>query len=150
MNILVLEDEKSQRDALVKIIEKNFLDSKVYSSESLAKARQFLTEKRFDLFLLDIEVLDGSGIEFAKKIRKIDKYKLTGIVFITANLIHMLEAFKEIHCYDFLIKPYNERNVLDIIKLFENNNDSIGKEGKYVMFNIEGAITTKVIKEAVK
>ena len=75
MNILVLEDEKSQRDALVKIIEKNFLDSKVYSSESLAKARQFLTEKRFDLFLLDIEVLDGSGIEFAKKIRKIDKYK---------------------------------------------------------------------------
>ena len=59
----------------------------------------------------------------------------------------MLEAFKEIHCYDFLIKPYNEKNVLDIIKLFENNNDSIEKEGKYVMFNIEGAITTKIYVE---
>lgn len=147
MNILVLEDEKSQRDVLVRIIEKNFLDSRVYSSESLAKARKLLKEKKFDLFLLDIEVLDGSGIDFAKEIRKIDKYKLTGIVFITANLIHMLEAFKEIHCYDFLIKPYNEKNVLDIIKLFENNNDSIEKEGKYVMFNIEGAITTKVYVE---
>ena len=73
MNILVLEDEKSQRDVLVRIIEKNFLDSRVYSSESLAKARKLLKEKRFDLFLLDIEVLDGSGIDFAKEIRKIDK-----------------------------------------------------------------------------
>ena len=57
MNILVLEDEKSQRDVLVRIIEKNFLDSRVYSSESLAKARKLLKEKRFSelkLLLNDI------------------------------------------------------------------------------------------------
>ena len=147
MNILVLEDEKTQRERLVRIIERNFLDSRVYSCESIEAANKIIKEKELDLFLLDIELLDGSGIQFAKNIRKISAYKLTGIVFITANIIHMLEAFKEIHCYDFLVKPYNENDVINIIKLFSSKYNSTEKEGQYAVFNIDRTVVAKVYIE---
>lgn len=38
----------------------------------------------------------------------------------------MLSAFKKIHCYDYLIKPYSEEKVLELTKnLIENINNKL-------------------------
>lgn len=147
MNILVVEDVKEQREALVKMIERNYLDSRIYSTDSVKKALEIAKEKDISLFLLDIELIDGSGMDLAKQLRSMKKYSLTGIVFITNNIIHIMEAFKGIHCYDFLVKPYNEADVKKIIDLFEGNNDVKEKEGEYIVVTVDGCVKTKIYSE---
>lgn len=147
MNILVVEDVKEQREMLKNSIERSFIDYRVYSCGSVKEAYKIAKEKNIDLFFLDIELEDGSGIDLAKKLRKIEKYGLTGIIFITSNIVHIMEAFKDIHCYDFLVKPYNDKNVKDIIKLFGKKFNSEDKDGEYIIVNVAGSVTAKVFLE---
>lgn len=145
MNILVVEDEDLQRESLVKIIERNFLDIRVYQSESIKEAKAIIEKKDVDLFLIDINLGDGSGLELAKYIRNIDKHVLTGIVFITTNVIHIIEAFKSVHCYDFLVKPYNVDEVKKIVSIFLNKGDvKEEKEGKNTFFTVDGGLSIKI------
>jgi adenylate cyclase len=65
-----------------------------------------LETNRFDAFLLDLE-LDGiGGIELCRRIRAIDRFKLTPIIFLTAAGEHLnvSEAFAA-GCDDFIDKP---------------------------------------------
>ena len=45
MNILVVEDDNIQRENLVKIIEKNFIDIRVYKAESYDEAIYYINNK---------------------------------------------------------------------------------------------------------
>lgn len=145
MNILIIEDEDIQRETLVKIIERNFFDIRVYQSSSIKEAKEIIEKKDIDLFLIDINLGDGSGLELAKFIRSIDKYIFTGIIFITTNVIHIIEAFKTVHCYDFLVKPYNVDEVKKIVNIFLNkNNIKDDKEGKNTFFNVDGGLSIKI------
>ncbi|NLK94815.1 MAG: response regulator transcription factor [Clostridiales bacterium] len=147
MNILVVEDVKEQRIALVRMIERSFIDCRVYNTDTVKEGIKIANDKEINLFFLDIELIDGSGIDLAKELRKINRYKLTGIIFITNNVIHIMEAFKEIHCYDFLVKPYNEEDVKNIIQTFSPEEDVKEKEGKYIMVSVDGCIKRKIYCE---
>ena len=48
-------------------------------------------------------------------------YELTGIVFITSEMFQVVDAFKNTHCYDFLVKPYNIEDIKRIIDVFYKN-----------------------------
>lgn len=145
MSILVIEDSNTQRENLVKMIEKEFIDIRIYQSSSITTAMSILKEKDIKLFFIDINLGDESGLELAKKIRTIPKYKLTGIVFITSQIIHIIEAFKSIHCYDFLVKPYDVSEVKKIIKLFFQEDDSyLDEDCKFSMINIDNSVAIKV------
>lgn len=145
MSILVIEDSNTQRENLVKMIEKEFIDIRIYQSSSITTAMSILKEKDIKLFFIDINLGDESGLELAKKIRTIPKYKLTGIVFITSQMIHIIEAFKSIHCYDFLVKPYDVSEVKKIIKLFFQEDDSyLDEDCKFSMINIDNSVAIKV------
>lgn len=109
MNILVVEDDNIQRENLVKIIEKSFIDIRVYKAESYDKAIYYINNKDINLFFIDIKLKERSGITLAEKIRKIDRYKLTGIIFITAEFMHIAEAVRKAHCYDYIVKPYKAK-----------------------------------------
>lgn len=59
---------------------------------------------------------DYSGLLLGEQIRTIDGYQLTPIVFITAIPVYELKAFRNIHCYDYIVKPFHEEKVR---KIFE-------------------------------
>lgn len=67
MNILLLEDEKIQREALASIIKSNFVDVRIYKAESKKEALKIINEKDVHLFFIDIHLKDSSGLELAKK-----------------------------------------------------------------------------------
>ncbi len=143
MNILVVEDDDKQRKTLLNLINKNFLDIKLYDSNSVKGALKYIKEKNIDLFFLDIKLPDGSGLYIAEQIREIEKYKLTPIVFTTTEEAHMLNAFKNIHCYDFLVKPFNGQEVKNIVQLFFNEKDVI-KDSKYSFIKLDEELSIKV------
>lgn len=150
MRVLVLEDEVIQRENLVRIIERNYLDVKSYEAKSIKEAREMLNSKEIDLFLIDINLEDGSGIDFAKEIRKLQKHEFTGIVFITTQIIQIIEAFKSTHCYDFIVKPYNEEDIKRIIDTFVRKIGNTGVDkGKHIIVPVESGVSVKVYEEEI-
>lgn len=145
MNILLVEDERVQREALSSIIKSNFVDVRIYEAASKKEAIKIIDEKDIHLFFIDIQLKDSSGLDLAKKIRKYENHALTGIVFVTGELVHIIEAFKNIHCYDFIVKPYKEKDIIKIVDVFLNSTPlkSI-KEGRYSFIDVDSNISVKL------
>ncbi|MGL5067523.1 MAG: LytR/AlgR family response regulator transcription factor [Sarcina sp.] len=150
MVILIIEDDYIQRMGLKKIIEQNYLDIRVYVVDNIKSAKDIINEKNIDLFLVDINLPDGSGIEFIKEIRLIEKYKLTGVVFITTQLVQIIEAFKNTHCYDFLIKPYNIDEIKEIINTFiQRQGIKHLEEQNYIIVTLENGVDIKIYENEI-
>ena len=62
-----------------------------------------LTDGRFDLVLLDVQMPGKSGLEV---VRAVGAARLPPVVFVTAFDEHPLEAF-ELHALDYLHKPFD-------------------------------------------
>ena len=111
MTALIVEDDPVQASSLTLVIRNRFPNIECLTVSSYDAALPLLVEYSFDFFMLDI-VLDKekhrSGIHLGKHIRSFEKYKTTPIIFITSFPEHMPEAINLIHCYSFLIKPYDD------------------------------------------
>ena len=110
-NILIVEDEIITANGLKSIVESIDNEIKVTITAYAEKALRLAKSKDYHAFLLDIQLKDYSGFDLAYEIREIDKNKLTPIIFITAIPSRELMAFKQIHAYDYIIKPFKEEEV---------------------------------------
>jgi len=115
-NILILEDDCIQLITLSEIIKQSSKDYRVYEATSTREALSIAMEERIDLFYLDVNLKEESGLKFAEELRKIEGYKLTWIIFVTIYKDYMLSAFKKIHCYDYILKPYNKESIQRVTK----------------------------------
>lgn len=130
VKILILEDNGDSRAALEAMIRRNFKQVEVFSAAGLKEAEEILLScPELDLFFLDInlnsnKVDDSDGLVFAKRLREQQKYEFTPIVFITSILSLELTAYREIQCYRYITKPFDEREVTDIIHKVLNHTGS--------------------------
>lgn len=148
MKILVIEDDIIQNNNLVNIIKSQVNDIEVLSAYSIEECRIILETIAIDLFFIDINLKDGSGVDLAKGIRKTEGYELTGIVFITTEYQHILDAFINTHCYEFLLKPYKSEDVIRIVDLFyKNKSFTLNKESKYSFLQLENGVKYKLKHE---
>jgi two-component system LytT family response regulator len=106
--ILIVEDNQSTRDTLIRMVNEIDSSMEVLSTGYAGEALSFAGNNVITAFFLDIQLKDYSGLELAKQIREIKTYDFTPIVFITAMPTRELEAFRQIHCYDYIIKPFTE------------------------------------------
>lgn len=109
--ILIVEDQRLTQEGLIKIAKDLDKTLDIIATGYAGEALDYAKNNRFDAFFLDIKLIDYSGIELAKQIREIENYLFTPIIFITALPTKELEAFRQIHCYDYLIKPFSEKEV---------------------------------------
>lgn len=145
MNILVVENMFETKNNLAKIIEKSYPDIRVYVADSMKSALKIIQAKEVGIFFIDTVLCDGSGLVLARQIRHNKNHKLTPIIFISNEIIQILEAFKTVHCYDYLVKPYNKADIEDIIDLFFNKQEECSiKEGEFSYFDLKGNVTVKI------
>jgi two-component system response regulator LytT len=114
-----------QRYILKKMIESAYEFVDIYEADSKTTALDIIENNDINMFLIDISLRESSGLDLAMKIRNIDKYQFSQIIFLTTHMEYITQAFKQIHCYDYIIKPYNQEDVqamLNKIILYENNN----------------------------
>lgn len=146
-NILIVEDDIQQRTNLKRILNEYDKDLNIYEAESEKEALEIIGKVAIDIFYVDVSLKDSSGIEFAKKLRKIKNYELSWIVFLTTHVQYMLEAFKEIHCYDYIIKPYEKEDIIELTKklILGSKRNSVEEiERKSVVFDLKNGISLKV------
>ncbi|MBA4698239.1 MAG: response regulator transcription factor [Ruminococcus sp.] len=120
--IFVLEDDEASRDALKEMLYNISADITVDTAKGLAEARLLLDSTvSFDLFLLDVNLDkenrdDSGGLLFAEEVRSVMKYEFTPVVMITSIASLEIEAYRKIHCYQYILKPYNEEEVQTVVK----------------------------------
>lgn len=86
MNILVVEDNKYEMNNIIKVIKSVSKEFDIYRALTGEECFKILEQIDIDLFILDIQLPDISGLNIAKKIRNIPKYELTYMVFITTHI----------------------------------------------------------------
>jgi DNA-binding LytR/AlgR family response regulator len=141
-NILIVEDDMLQRRNLKTMLEELGEAYIIFEADNAQDGYNIATAQDISLFYFDINLVKESGLELARKIREIEKYKLTWIVFLTSYMNYIIEAFKEVHCYDYIMKPI-EKNILhEMTKALvqgndnkQEQNDEVEKEHLFVNMN---------------
>lgn len=147
LSILIVEDDKYQRQALIKIIQETNTMYNILEASNISEARETIKSNDIDLFYIDIGLGMKSGLDLAFEIRKVPRYRLTWIIFITTHVKYMIEAFKEVHCYDYILKPYDKELVKkEMLILTENlvSQSSTTVNEKSIVFSIKNGISIKL------
>jgi len=114
--ILIVEDEVYIREGLVKIVKNIDEELEVYVTGAAAEALRISETEKIDVFILDIQLEDYSGLILAEQIRKMDIYKLTPIIFVTGDNCNEIKAYRNIHCYTYIFKPFKKEVVIKVFK----------------------------------
>lgn len=119
-NVLIVEDNRACMEALTELTRKCDTVGAVFCVDNSADAYKYAIENEIDLFLVDI-ILDGknahdiSGIVLIDHLRKMMRYEFTPVIFITSLVDEALNAFHNLHCYDYIEKPFDLEKVGKII-----------------------------------
>lgn len=107
-HILLVEDNDTAVALIAKCIADLSIKHHLAVFMAAAAALDHARENRVDLFILDIQLLDYRGTELAKQLRAMPEYRFTPILFTTELSGEELSAYREIKCYDFLVKPFTQ------------------------------------------
>lgn len=124
MVLLLVEDNEMQALALKEMISEYKPDWTIIVSYTYEIALKVSMEHTIDMFLLDIELCSDckkTGLDFAEEIRMKKQYSHTPIIFITAYDEQIYRAINSIHCYNYIVKPYNRSTIHKAIDDFENS-----------------------------
>lgn len=115
-NIFLLEDDKILSKGISIALEKD--EHRLTAVYGYLEALQQYQKQKYDLFLLDINLPDGSGLALCEKIRETSEIP---VLFLTANDTEedMLDGFLA-GCDDYISKPFSlevlRKKVLAVLK----------------------------------
>ena len=118
ITIGIIDDEENARRVISKYLERYCDDYDVlFETMQLQESIDAVLEYQPDLIFLDINLLDGSGIDVAQKISgKTD----TKIIFTTAYNEFAIQAIK-LKAFDYLLKPIDVDEFKDSLKQVTQN-----------------------------
>src|SRR5687767_542080 len=111
-NILVVDDEKSQREILEMILVDEGYD--VTTAASGEAAVKFAKEKRFDLALTDLKMTGMDGIELLQHLLAFDSSIIVILLTAHGSIDSAKEALRR-GAFDYLQKPYDRDALLQTI-----------------------------------
>lgn len=152
-NVLILEDNEYSMKKLQKILKEIDREVEILETDNISDGYKLIMQYTIDVFVLDIvldqsTVGDASGILFAQKIRTLDKYSFTPIIFTTTLEDPKLYAFTDIHSFAYLEKPYEEEKAIRILKKALEYT-TMRAEEKSFYFRKEGLLFSIKISEIV-
>ncbi|MDX6712692.1 MAG: hypothetical protein QOH96_3708 [Blastocatellia bacterium] len=124
--VLYVEDHEDTRELITIVLRQR--DFEVANAHTVDLGVRLASEERFDLYLLDSWLPDGSGLDLCRRIRKFDQ--VTPILFYSAAAY---EADKNMAlgagAQAYLIKPSQTSELCDLVSSLidkANQNASMG------------------------
>ena len=100
LRYLIVEDNRIDELLLISMLSEYHQLQYIGTAHTIAEAEKYFKQEKPDLFFLDIEMPDGSGIDFAQKIA-VEK---PIIVYTTSYIQFAIESYKTA-ALDYLVKP---------------------------------------------
>ncbi|WP_339005947.1 LytTR family DNA-binding domain-containing protein [Fusobacterium animalis] len=117
INCIIVEDELPAREELKYFLNQEKEIKLIAEFNNPLDTLSFLENNTADVIFLDINMPDMNGISLGKIITKM--YPDMKIVFITAYKDYAVDAF-EIKAFDYLLKPYSESRIKNLLKSLIN------------------------------
>lgn len=115
LKIAICEDEREQRDKLLRLLDESDIKNKAYVFESGEKLLEVFEKGKFDLILMDIYMNSSiTGVEAVRLIRERDKD--IPVAFVTTSKDHALESYR-LSALKYIEKPYDKESIEDILHL---------------------------------
>ncbi|OMH41006.1 sigma-54-dependent transcriptional regulator [Desulfurobacterium indicum] len=110
--ILVIEDDKIQRELLVDIlVENGFI---VFSSHSAEKGEKLVGQENIDVVITDVRLPGKSGIEFLKSVKRVRDVEVI-VVTAFSNIDDAVKAIK-LGAFHYITKPYDVDVLINLVK----------------------------------
>lgn len=111
-SILVVDDEKSQREILEMILSGEGYD--VTTASSGEAAMKFVESRRFDLVLTDLKMTGMDGLELLKELTNYDKSIIVILLTAHGSVDSAVDALR-LGAFDYLQKPYDSAKLLETV-----------------------------------
>ncbi|MEQ1610920.1 MAG: response regulator [Hyphomonadaceae bacterium] len=119
--LLIVEDEASIREPLVKYFEKN--QFRVKAASNAAEARALLTAQTFDLVISDIMMPGEDGLSLCRHIRSTINLPVILLTARAEELDRILGL--EVGADDYVVKPFSPRELLARVKAVVRRTNSL-------------------------
>ena len=124
-SILVVDDEKSQREILEMILSGEGYD--VTTASSGEAALKFAKERRFDLALTDLKMTGMDGIELLQHLLAQDSSIIVILLTAHGSIDSAKDALRR-GAFDYLQKPYDRDTLLETIRRALKRLDALDAE----------------------
>ncbi len=115
--VLIAEDSSVIQNLTKKILQMQ--NYEIFSAKNGIQVLEMVEKEDFDIILMDINMPKMDGMECSQKIRKLKDSKKSKIpiVAITGNAKnYSMEDFKNAGINEYLQKPLNFDNLVDLVK----------------------------------
>lgn len=118
--ILILEDNIKSAAIIEKALYKISDKIHVFSVTCVDDAYPIIVNDRVDVLIVDIildtsKQGDTSGIKFVQNLRMFTQYKFTPVIFVTSLEDPAIYAFRELHCYGYIEKPFDIKQIQKLV-----------------------------------
>lgn len=112
LQIAVCDDDRTMGEYLKQLIEGRLTEEKDCRVVLFTSGERLLNEdKYFDIYFLDIDLKDMSGLDMARTLRcKTDAV----LVFVTALKEYVFDAF-DVKAFQYLLKPIDEERFIHVL-----------------------------------
>ncbi|QYO65962.1 sigma-54-dependent transcriptional regulator [Leptolyngbya sp. 7M] len=111
-SILVVDDEKNQREILETILSGEGYD--VTTASSGEAAMKFVESRRFDLVLTDLKMTGMSGLDLLKELTNFDRSIIVILLTAHGSVDSAVDALR-LGAFDYLQKPYDSEKLLETV-----------------------------------
>src|SRR5215204_5676545 len=124
-SILVVDDEKNQREILETILSGEGYD--VTTASSGEAAMRFVESRRFDLVLTDLKMTGMSGLDLLKELTNFDKSIIVILLTAHGSVDSAVDALR-LGAFDYLQKPYDSAKLLETVSRALNKLSALDTE----------------------
>ena len=111
-SILVVDDEKNQREILETILSDEGYD--VTTASSGEAAMKFVADRHFDLVLTDLKMTGISGLDLLKQLTDFDKSIIVILLTAHGSVDSAVDAMR-LGAFEYLQKPYDSEKLLETV-----------------------------------
>ncbi|MFP4976912.1 response regulator transcription factor [Paenibacillus sp. CN-4] len=130
--LLIVEDDRSLNKGIALALAQSGL--RIEQAYTLADARSIAARRRIDLIILDINLPDGSGLDYCEQLRRANNR--VPVVFLTANDMETdIVAGLELGGDDYITKPFSlmvlRARVLAVLRRSEGRSGDLLEYGLF-------------------
>lgn len=143
--ILVVDDEVGPREALRMILKNRF---EIVTAKNGEEAIGILYEREFTVVIVDIKMTGMDGLQLLKKIKEV-KSDIEVIIMTAYASVETAKNALRYGALDYLIKPFDHRDVIDIVeKGINKRKEHIKTKQELKRLHIATTELSKEIEEA--